>query len=463
MQLAELLNLGRKPCLPLSVKIDSGELTLVSWLRTLPKKRYVARAIWTRDGVETPVLAKLYFGARAVSSMASEREGSERLIAAGLRSPSVVHYGAERQSAWLLFDWLPDAVTLAEQLNLQVDSCDTLTQTPGSLLAVVGLIRSMHEQSMQQADIHPDNFIFSQQQWHIIDAADIGVCDSAAARECNLGVFLAQLPHAWWSDLIGAYSGVNEDDIVRYAREHRLWRARDLAAKSQRDCTLFSYQQNFYRWTSLWRNEYKAIMPLLDDIEEAMAAGTMLKDGGSSTVVLVQWQGRPLVIKRYNIKGLGHFLRRCLRPSRASHSWQQGHLWRVLELPTARPVAVLEKRWGPLRLGGYLVAEYSSEQDIIDAFSEDRPDLLIAALQQLLQRMADYQVSHGDLKGTNVLIEQEKVSFIDLDAAQQHVNVNGWRRAFVKDLSRLQRNWPVTSACYNALTSMLERVKQRVN
>lgn len=463
MQLAELLNWGRKPSLPLSVKIGSSELTLVSWLRTLPQKRYVARAILTRGGVETSVLAKLYFGTRAASSMASERKGSEQLIAAGLRSPSVVDSGTAGQSAWLLFDWLPDAITLAGQLNLQVDTCDAVTQTPESLLAVVALIRSMHEQNIQQTDIHPDNFICSQQQWHIIDAADIGVCDSADARERNLGVFLAQLPHAWWPDVISAYGDVNEGAITQYARNHRLWRARDLAAKSQRDCTLFSYQKSFCRWTSLWRDEYKTIMPLLDDIEAVMAAGTMLKAGGSSTVVLVQWQGRPLVIKRYNIKGMGHFLRRCLRPSRASHSWRQGHLWRVLELPTARPVAVLEKRWGPLRVGGYLIAEYSSEQDIIGAFNGIHSDALINQLQLLLERMADYQISHGDLKGTNVLIEEEKISFIDLDAAKLHVKSNRWSKAFKKDLSRLERNWPVTSSCYNAMTAMVSSVKRRMD
>jgi tRNA A-37 threonylcarbamoyl transferase component Bud32 len=204
-------------------------------------------------------------------------------------------------------------------------------------------------------------------------------------------------------------------------------------------------------------------MPLLDDIEAVMAAGTMLKAGGSSTVVLVQWQGRPLVIKRYNIKGMGHFLRRCLRPSRASHSWRQGHLWRVLELPTARPVAVLEKRWGPLRVGGYLIAEYSSEQDIIGAFNGIHSDALINQLQLLLERMADYQISHGDLKGTNVLIEEEKISFIDLDAAKLHVKSNRWSKAFKKDLSRLERNWPVTSSCYNAMTAMVSSVKRRMD
>lgn len=463
MLLSELLNLGRRPELPLSIALGSGELKILSWLRTLPNKRYVARAEWHQDGMTTPVLAKLYFAARANSSMQRERDGSEQVAAADLPTPSIIHSGSTKQCAWLLFEWLSDATTLAEQLQLQVDSCDAGLQMPLNIEAVTALIRAMHQQKLQQLDLHPDNFIYSQQRWYIIDTADIAVCDSDAARERNLGVFLAQLPHAWWPSVTACYGDVGESATLECARVHRLWRARDLAAKSQRDCTLFSYQKTFTRWTSMWRDEKADMMPLLDDIEGIMAAGTMLKDGGSSTVVLVQWRGRALVIKRYNIKSVGHFLRRCLRPSRASHSWQMGHLWRVLELPTPRPAAVIEKRWGPFRCGGYLIAEYRAEQDIIDAFSEVGSEQLICQLQQQLERMADYQVSHGDLKGTNVLVEQQAVNFIDLDAAGQHSDSKRWRRAFAKDLRRLQRNWPATSTGYNKVAAMLSSVERRID
>lgn len=461
MQLSNFLSVERKPELPITLSIDSGELKLVAWLRTLPGKRYVAKAVWLSQGVEKTVLAKLYMGGRACTSMKAELSGSEKVRAAGLATPGVVSSGSGEGVAWLLFDWLDDASTLAQRLGLQVDFCKSAGEIPSDVLTVVQLMRSMHEQGLLQADLHPDNFILSQQQWHIIDAAEIEVCQSAEDRERNLAMFMAQLPHAWWPQIVSGYGGLNGERVYRYARCHRLWRARDLAAKSLRDCTLFSFQKSFNRWTSVWRDERSNIMPLLDSIEEAMSAGTLLKDGGSSTVVLIEWHGQPLVIKRYNVKGLGHFLRRCLRPSRACHSWQQGHIWRVLELPTAKPVAVLEKRWGPLRLGGYLVTEYSSDKDIIDAFSAGDSEELIVKLGALLERMADYRLSHGDLKGTNVMVSNKQLSFIDLDAARLHSKLPHWKKAFSKDLGRLQRNWPLESSCYKRVKDVVTSLKSR--
>ena len=60
----------------------------------------------------------------------------------------------------------------------------------------------------------------------------------------------------------------------------------------------------------------------------------LLKDGNSSTVWRVRADNRPLVIKRYNTKGLGHGIRLNLRRSRALVSWQNAHLLKFLGIPS---------------------------------------------------------------------------------------------------------------------------------
>jgi hypothetical protein len=55
--------------------------------------------------------------------------------------------------------------------------------------------------------------------------------------------------------------------------------------------------------------------------------------------------GRTLVIKRYNIKGFAHWLKRFWRPSRAWHSWREGNRLAFLGIATPKPLAVLEKRF----------------------------------------------------------------------------------------------------------------------
>jgi tRNA A-37 threonylcarbamoyl transferase component Bud32 len=462
MKLSQLANSGRCPELPLTLQLPNGELRILSWLRVLPSKRYVAEAVWITPSSEETVLVKLYCGARAKIKMQAELRGCKKLQQASLPTPILIDSGVTEAVAWLLLQWLPSAMTLGEKLRVTVDDCSRASVSmPAELAMVIQLLAAMHNKHLQQADLHLDNFICSKGDWYLIDAAEIEPVTNIS-REKNLAMLLAQLPHAWWSVAIASYGELDQAQVIVEARKHRLWRARDLVAKSGRDCSLFQFQQDFRQQRVLWRREAASLVPLLDSIEAAMASGQMLKDGGSSTVVLVDWQGQPLVIKRYNVKGLGHFLRRCLRPSRAIHSWQQGHLWRVLELPTAKPLAVIEKRWGPLRLGGYLITEYTPGEDIIGAFEGTGSENLVAQMSILLGRMGDYYLSHGDLKGSNALVTEQGLSFIDLDAAHQHVKLISWKKAFSRDLGRLQRNWPGKSSCYERVATTVASIKSRL-
>ena len=74
-----------------------------------------------------------------------------------------------------------------------------------------------------------------------------------------------------------------------------------------------------------------------------------LKRGRTATLARVEVNGRQLVIKRYNIKGPVHALSRSWRPSRAWHSWLEGHRLNFLGIATPRPLALVEQRAGPLR------------------------------------------------------------------------------------------------------------------
>ena len=138
--------------------------------------------------------------------------------------------------------------------------------------------------------------------------------------------------------------------------------------------------------------------------DSLMSKGTLLKDGNTATVALVQVGGRPLVVKRYNIKGLGHLLRRGLRTSRAHISWRNAHLLRILGIPTPGPVAILEQRRGPFRLKSYFVMEYVEGENARSLFRMKRPDTdrnkLITRIVGLIQMLSNASISHGDFKAT---------------------------------------------------------------
>ncbi|MBW1746795.1 MAG: hypothetical protein JRJ25_11240 [Deltaproteobacteria bacterium] len=88
---------------------------------------------------------------------------------------------------------------------------------------------------------------------------------------------------------------------------------------------------------------------MIADPDSVIDSSRLLKEGNSSTVALAEVNGKLLVIKRYNIKNFIHALKRYLRNTRAWTSWRNAHRLELLGIPTPKPIAFLERRWGPFR------------------------------------------------------------------------------------------------------------------
>lgn len=91
----------------------------------------------------------------------------------------------------------------------------------------------------------------------------------------------------------------------------------------------------------------------------------MLKDGGTCTVVRIDLEGLPVAVKRYNLKNTRHALSRAWRPSRAWQSWIEAQRLSYYGIPTPRPLAVVERRFGPLRGRAYLVTVASEGRSLL--------------------------------------------------------------------------------------------------
>nr|BFE91984.1 hypothetical protein GCM10020185_25200 [Pseudomonas brassicacearum subsp. brassicacearum] len=133
------------------------------------------------------------------------------------------------------------------------------------------------------------------------------------------------------------------------------WRLKDFLAKVGRDCSLFSVQRGAFGLRAIRRDEEAAMIPVLEQADALLDQGHLYKTGGAASVGKVEANGRTLVIKRYNIKNFAHWLKRFWRPSRAWHSWREGHRLAFLGIATPKPLALLEKAFpvaAPRRLPG---------------------------------------------------------------------------------------------------------------
>ncbi|PKL99639.1 MAG: serine/threonine protein kinase, partial [Gammaproteobacteria bacterium HGW-Gammaproteobacteria-7] len=232
--------------------------------------------------------------------------------------------------------------------------------------------------------------------------------------------------------------------------------------KIARDCSLFSARIGAFGLRVIRRDCLEELAPLLNQPDALLAQGRALKLGGSATVAQVRQGERELVVKRYNVKNLGHWLKRFWRPSRAWHSWVEGNRLDFLGIATPRLLAVIERRWLWMRGPAWLITELLRGEDIIARFQPylngSPPEEELFALDRLFAVLIRERISHGDLKGHNLFWEQGRWALIDLDAVQQHGSDASFVRAYAKDRARFLRNWPADSALRRLLDQRLPAV-----
>ncbi|WP_440830623.1 lipopolysaccharide kinase InaA family protein [Pseudomonas fragariae (ex Marin et al. 2024)] len=478
MRLSELKTAGRTPELPMSLTLadaaGSAELQLLTLLRVLPGQRYVGAGVWRGRAV----LAKLLVGDKAARHFQRELAGVRLLAEQGLTTPLLLADGLQDgEGGWLLFEFLEQAPSLGDAWN----AVQHLAPLAGEQQAVLGealsAIARQHAKGLWQEDLHLDNLLRHNGQLYLIDGAGIHAeqAGTPLSRQKvleNLGVFFAQLPRSFepfTEELLVHYllsnaeHGLPMEALQKQIDKVRSWRLKDFMSKTVRDCSLFSVEDSASVFRAIRREEESAMLPVLSQADALLDQGHLYKTGGAASVGRVEVSGRPLVIKRYNIKNFSHWLKRFWRPSRAWHSWREGNRLMFLGIATPKPLAVQEKRFLGLRSKAWLVTEFIDGPDIIERFapyveSGDAPEVELQALDRLFAQLIQARISHGDFKGHNLFWHVDRWAMIDLDAMQQHSSQSSFAAAYARDRARFMRNWPAHSALHQLLEQRLPKL-----
>lgn len=470
MRLLELAQSGRQPPLPTPLVLAEEDLLIERWLRVLPGQRYVGCAQWRGQRV----LAKLLVGPKAAKQFQREYQGAQWLAQQQLLTPKLLNQALTPEGGWLLFEYLDSAVSLESAWQAVAHHWPLTPEQLSILGQALQVIAQLHRVGLWQADLHLDNLLRHQQQLYLIDgggvqAEHLGQPLSLDNITENLGIFFAQLPpelESHLETLVALYQQTHAVDLSLPALRHaiaktRRWRLANYLKKSGRDCTLFQVQRGAMGLEAVWREALPALAPLVQNPDAYIQQGHLYKTGGAATVVRIQYRGQPLVVKRYNIKNIRHWLKRFWRPSRAWHSWLAAQRLTILGIATPKALAVIERRWCGLRGPAWLITEYLSGPDAISCLAPyldtPPPEPWILALERLFAALIHERISHGDLKGHNLLWDESlgQWSLIDLDALQQHHSVQRFTKAYRQDRARFLRNWPQDSTLYQLLDQRL--------
>jgi tRNA A-37 threonylcarbamoyl transferase component Bud32 len=397
-------------------------------LRLLPGRRLVALA----EVAGRRVVLKLFLGPGARRYRDREARGSARLVAAGVATPALLGRassaigGAEA----LLFEYLDDSRPLGGD------------DVAGLLMAAAALAR-LHRAGAVHRDPHLDNFLRrADGRVFLIDGDGVrptigGRALGRRASLANLALLCAERTPLADDGLDTAYDAYARargwrrspardaaglQALARATRLQRRARVRRYLYKAQRDCTEFTCERSWKDHLICVRAARDgALETLLADPDGAMGSGEVVKAGNSATVVRVRLGERSCIVKRYNQKHWRHALRRVLKPTaRFRRAWLNGQRLHLLGIPTARPLALLERRFGPLRGVAYLVMEDLGPVDLAAAAAAaPLRDRVVEQVVSLFRALRAAGLWHGDTKASNFIVSDDGVALVDLDAMRE--------------------------------------------
>lgn len=161
-----------------------------------------------------------------------------------------------------------------------------------------------------------------------------------------------------------------------------------------------------------------------------------------------------ICLKHYRHCGFLHSLKDVFRMPRGRRSWVGGNALVLREVLTCRPLALVEvRRWGLLKESFLLMEDLSGlrgvEKYVLSHFDGTPSDRSLrrrfgAALAESVLNLHRLGIYHGDLKSSNILVEEVeggwRFYYIDLDGVKVKKGIPLRRRA--KNLAQLETSTP---------------------
>ncbi len=426
-------------------------LLCTSVLRSVSGRREVYDARWNNESVVAKVFSHRI---RARRHLDREWRGLSWLRDRGLNSPKPLFYGRTEDGRWaVVLEKIVDSATAFDALNESTDKDKKLDL----LIRVCRELARQHSKGVLQKDPHLRDFLLAGERIYALNPRQMAFFSAPLSRKRsvnNLAMLVGYVP---------AGDTASESMICKEYFQARGWDfgksdevllQKQLAAHKKKVIRggLKKCLRTNGRHLKIKDGQYAAeydrgfcckaeMSDFIRQVDALMDAGLILKNGNTSSVSRLTWNGRDLVVKRYNHKGIAHSLRHTAKKSRACRSWLHGLRLEMLDIPTPRPLAYIERRKAGLVWKSYLVTEYVEGRKLHDflhddAVSQEQRLAATQAVMKLIERLWKYRITHGDLKHTNVLVTKYGPVLTDLDGMTVHRWKLLYKNKRTKDMER---------------------------
>ena len=451
-------------------------LELIQTLRVLEGRREVWLA--TVAGSSRRVVAKRFFpGSKQEKESQREIRGLQELGGRRIRCPRLIFTAKDDElGLWVVADYIENS----NELSDIVLNCKDKELRQRVIREFFVILIEHWQAGVHQTDAHLRNFLWDGQFIYTIDVGLIrfkNVALSGFKKTKILEEMLGSYTVSFRDELLNVIPGIceefDEQELLRRIQGERFKRRVALAEKqnlrriwrkSQRECSQFLTAKQGQRKLICQRSLDSALIEKLkNDPDDLMLMGTRLKSGNTCTVQRIKWEGRPMVIKRYNPKSIFYRIRHCMMLSRAMRSWTNGIVMCNFGIPTATAVAVVEEyRCGLLERAYFLMEHFDGESisDYLNRKENDEPEFerAVSGLSQLFTCLRRLRIVHGDFKAKNILINESGLRLIDTDGLKFFVSSRSFFKLFYADFQRLLNNWPDGSRVRGILKNRLSAI-----
>lgn len=454
---------------PFRIGVEGQELLAQRPLRLVRGRRLVVEGVW---GGYT-VVAKIFFHPRkAKLHFSQEFWGHEQLQSADVPVAHLLKASSIQGMPQVFVVIYKRLYPMKKLSHLFHESPDEVVWQ--YLSQVQSLLIQLYQYDLCQTDTHWGNFVLVHDTIYVLDYTTIRPCCTADAEIGNLAAFYANLPlnySSFLEHLLQDYCyrrDVAQKDRLSSRVKHRLGRirwhkAKRILATCTRASKGYRQQKTKCYWTVY---DNSAITPalnkLLNEPERVLqnAPSSILKSGQTTTVIRVWLDGQWYVVKRYNVQGWWHFLTHCCRRSRAMKSWRNGILLDRFDIPTAKPLAMIEKRIMGLKAQNYVIMQ-ALRGETLDQYllSSQQPEPVLQQTVEVLKQLAALKIRHRDLKAPNFIVNNGAVFILDVDGMRIFRYNKHYKNVLKEELKRFRRNWRANPALLEVVDKALAQIK----
>jgi len=196
------------------------------------------------------------------------------------------------------------------------------------------------------------------------------------------------------------------------------------------------------RWIAKKSFFNEGLSEVIHQPDDFMSKGKEIKFEKGNHVVAIDVANHSIFIKKFQLKGPLHYLRKFFSPTRAITAWNAAHWLNAAGIKTVTPLAVIETYDSLTTRESYLITlRQSGERLDLMKITKRLENIIPNQMGSLIKRLGWIGFSHGDAKGSNFFFYKNNIIVSDLDNCKRRLFQIHLDNKLSKDKNRILRSF----------------------